>query len=168
MRSLIGLVVLVLLVAACGNAAEELTERAIEAGGGGNADVELDLDDEGQGEVVVETEDGTQTMNFGSGELPDELEIPVPDGYEVVASSVLEQGDEQIVTASLTYPGGDIDEIVAHFDDWYEDLDGVNKSENSFDDGRQVVWFTQTPVRNVSVMGRAGEGSVEVTVSQQD
>ncbi len=164
MRSLIGMVVAALVLAGCGSAAEEISERAIEAGGGANADVELD--DDGQGEVVIETEDGSQSMSFGSGELPDELEVPLPDGYEVVASSVLEQGDENIVTATVAYSDGDIDEIIEHFEAYFEDLDSAfNKTEQRFDGSLQVLWFTEAPGTNVSVV--QADDVVQVTVTQQ-
>ena len=166
MRSLIGMVVAALVLAGCGNAAEEISERAIEAGGGANAEVELDLDDDGQGEVVIETEDGSQSMSFGSGELPDELEVPLPDGYEVVASSVLEQGEEKIVTATVAYSDGDIDEIIGHFEAYFEDLDGAfNKTESSLEGSRQVLWFSEAPGTNVSVV--QADDVVQVTVTQQ-
>lgn len=49
MKSLIALIALGLVLGGCGNAAEEIAERAAEAGGGGDVDIELDSDDEGGG-----------------------------------------------------------------------------------------------------------------------
>ncbi len=163
MRRIFVLMVAVLLVAACGNAAEEVAERAIEAGGGGDVDVEFDDDGE-TGEIVIESEDGSQTVNVGDQDLPSELTVPMPDGYEVIASSVIEQADETIVTAVLVFPGGDIEEIAAHFDDYYEGAEGVNRTETSFEGGTQYVWLTEQGA-SVSAVSRDGEDTVEVTVT---
>ena len=162
MKSLIALLALGLVLAGCGNAAEEIAERAAEAGAGGDVDVEFD--DEG-GEFTIESEDGTQTVNVGSGELPSELTIPIPDGYEVIASSVIEQADETIVTAVLVFPGGDVEEIAAHFDDYYEGTEGVNRTQTSFEGGTQYVWLTEAGA-SVGVVSRDGEGTVEVSITQ--
>ena len=161
MKALIALIALALVLAGCGNAAEEIAERAAEAGGGGDVDVELD--DEG-GEFTIESEDGSQTVNVGSQDLPSELTVPMPDGYEVIASSVIEQADETIVTAVLVFPGGDIEEIAAHFDDYYEGTDGINRTETSFEGGTQYVWLTGAGA-SVSAVSRDGEDTVEVTVT---
>lgn len=162
MKSMIALIALGLVLAGCGNAAEEVAERAIEAGGDGNVDIELD--DEG-GEFTIESEDGSQTVNVGSGELPEELTIPIPGGYEVIGSSVLEQGDEMIVTAVLVFPGGDIEEIAAHFDDYYEGVDGATRSQTSLDGATQYVWLTDQGA-GVSAVARDGEDTVEVSVTE--
>lgn len=162
MKSLIALLALGLVLAGCGNAAEEIAERAAEAGGGG--DVDIEFDDEG-GEFTIESEDGSQTVNVGSGELPEELTIPIPGGYEVSASSVIEQGDEKFVTALLVFPGGDIEAIAAHFDDYYEGVDGVTRSQTSLEGGTQYVWFTEQGA-SVSAVARDGEDTVEVSVTE--
>jgi hypothetical protein len=165
MKSLIALIALIalgLVLAGCGSAAEEIAERAAEAGGGG--DVDIELDDEG-GEFTIESEDGTQTVNLGGGDLPSELTIPIPDGYEVIASSVLEQADETIVTAVLVFPGGDIEEIASHFDDYYAGIDGTSRTETSFEGGTQYVWLTEDGA-STSAVARDGEDTVEVTLTQ--
>lgn len=161
MKSLIALLALGLVLAGCGNAAEEIAERAAEAGAGG--DVDIEVDDEG-GQFTVESEDGSQTVNVGSGELPAELTIPIPDGYEVVASSVIEQADETIVTAVLVFPGGDVEEIAAHFDDYYGDA-GISRTETSFEGGTQYVWLTEDGA-SVGVVSRNDEDTVEVTITE--
>jgi hypothetical protein len=163
MRRIVLLIVVGLFLVACGNAAETVAEKAIEAGGGGSVDV--DLDDEGGGEFVIESEDGSQTVNVGGGELPSELTIPMPDGFEVIASSVIEQGDEKFVTAVVVYPGGDIDEIAAHFDDYYEGIDGTNRMQTNLETGTQYIWLTEEGV-GVTAVARDGEDTVEVSVTE--
>lgn len=163
MKSLIALIALGLVLTGCGNAAEEIAERAAEAGGGGDVDIEFDEDGE-TGEFTIESEDGSQTVNVGGGDLPSELTIPIPDGYEVVASSVVEQGDEKFVTAVLVFPGGDIEEIAAHFDDYYEGLDGTSKTQTSFEGGAQYLWLTELG-SGVTAVARDGEDTVEVSIT---
>jgi hypothetical protein len=163
MKRIVILAVVGLAVVACGNAADEVAERAIEAGGGGDVDVELD--DEG-GEFTIESEDGTQIVNVGDADLPAELTIPMPGGFEVIASSVIEQGDgEMFVTALVTFPGGDIEEIAAHFDEYYEGIDGTSRTQTSFDGGTQYLWLTELGA-GVTAIARDGEDTVEVTVTE--
>jgi len=65
--------VLLLILTACGSAAEELAERAIENETGG--DVELDLDSDG-GSVNIESDDGSLTI--GGGVVVDRVRIGTP------------------------------------------------------------------------------------------
>ncbi|MDH3248721.1 MAG: hypothetical protein OEQ47_07155 [Acidimicrobiia bacterium] len=162
MKSLITWLALGLVLGGCGSAAEEIVERAAEANGGG--DVEIELDDEG-GEFVIESDGGTQTVNIGDGDLPEGLITPIPDGYEVVASSALEQADGRFVTAILVYPGGDIEQIAAHFDDYYEGLGGTTRQQTSFEGGTQYVWSNERGI-GVAAIARDGEDAVEVTVTE--
>ncbi len=162
MKALVTLIAMSLIVAACGNAAEEVAERAIEAGGDGNVNVELD--DDG-GEFTIESDDGTQTVNVGSGELPEELTVPLPDGYEVVVSSVADQPGGRFVSVMLTFPGGDIEAIAAHFDAYYDGVDGTSRQQLSFEGGTQYVWSNESGF-GVAASARDGEDSVEVTVTE--
>lgn len=89
--------------------AEDVAERAIEAGTGGEADVEIDRDggvtiesDEGSvtvdpdsGEVVVEGSDGDTTYQGLTGDLPDGFptEIPLVKGNIAFGQSVSEGSD---------------------------------------------------------------------------
>ena len=163
MKSLIALVALAMVLAGCGNAAEEIAERAIEADGNGDADVELDFDD-GGGQVVIETDDGTQTVDFGGDEIPDGLETPFRDGFEVVSTTELAQGEELAITATVNYPGGDIDEFVAFYDDYFSGAEGISRTDNALEGARQVFWIAPDAVKTVSVIEREGDGYVEVTV----
>ncbi len=164
MKSLIALIMLSLVLAGCGNAAEEIAERAIEAGGNGDADVEFDLDDDGGGQIVIETEDGTQTVDLGADELPDGLATPFPDGYEVISTTVLEQSGGGVTTATVNYPGGDIDDIVSYYDDFFAGAEGISRTDNDLESARQVFWIAPDAVQSVTVIERDGEGYVEVTV----
>ena len=164
MKSLIAFVVLALIVVGCGNAAEEIAERAAEAGSGGDADVELDLDDDGGGQIVIETDDGTQTVDLGADELPDGLETPFLDGYEVVSTTKLAQGEDVAITATVNYPGRDIDEFVAFYDDYFSGVDGISRTDNTLEGARQVFWIAQNAAQTVTVIERDGEGYVEVTI----
>lgn len=162
MKPLIALIALGLVLAGCGSAAEEIAERAAEAGAGG--DVDIEVDDEG-GQFTIESEDGSQTVNVGGGELPAELTIPIPDGYEIVGSSVIQQDDEMIVSVVLVFPGGDVEAIASHFDDYYGSTDGINRTQTSFEGGTQYVWLTEDGA-SVAAVARDGEGTVEVTITE--
>ena len=113
-----------------------MTEQLIEAGVEGDVDVDVSGDGEdmsinvesedgdfsidvsGDGDdatIEMETEDGSIVVGSGA-EVPDGLEIPVPDGGDVMSSIAA----EDMVLVSLTYDLGRFDEIV----EFYEELDG--------------------------------------------
>lgn len=167
MRHKIVLMLMVGSLVACGSASEEMADGAIEAGSPGPADVELDLEDEAQGEVVIETDDLTQRVDLGATEVPESLEVPLPDGYEIIASSDIESGDERIISVVVQYPGGDIESIIAHFDDHFAGDPDAAKNETSIENARQVLWFADDPRVNVVVIERDGEDLVEVSIAQQ-
>jgi hypothetical protein len=105
-----------LFVAACGSAsdkaAEQLAEELIEASGGG--DVSVDVSGDGDDVTIeMETEDGSVSIGVGT-DLPDELDIPVPDGGDVMTSFVSDDG----VSVSLSYGGDRFDEIYGFYEDW--------------------------------------------------
>lgn len=92
------------------------------------------------GTVVIEGEDG-ETMTIGGGEIPASLQIPVPEGGEVI--STIESGSD--VTVSLVYPAASHEAIVAFYDDALNaGSGGVTRSESTFssDDGdiHSVFW----------------------------
>ncbi len=105
-----------LLMAACGSAsdtaAEKLAEELIEAGSDG--DVSVDVSGDGDDMTIeMETEDGSISIGVGT-ELPDELDIPVPDGGEVMTSFVSDDG----ISVSVSYDGDRFDEIHGFYEDW--------------------------------------------------
>lgn len=63
--------------------------------------------------IEMETEDGSVSIGVGT-ELPDALEIPVPDGGDVMTSFVSDDG----VSVSLSYEGDRFDEIYGFYEDW--------------------------------------------------
>lgn len=92
------------------------------------------------GTITIEGEDG-ETMTIGGGEIPASLQIPVPDGGDVV--STIESGSD--VTVSLVYPIASHDAIVAFYDNTLNaGSDDVTRSESTFssDDGEihSVFW----------------------------
>lgn len=155
-----------LLVAACSSAsdvvADNVAEQLIEAGVEGDVDVDVSGDGEdmsinvesedgdfsidvsGDGDdatIEMETEDGSIVVGSGA-ELPDGLEIPVPDGGEVMTSVAA----EGMVLASLTYDLGRFDEIVAFYEEWTAGSgDEWDSQSLSFDSGegaqRNQMWI---------------------------
>jgi hypothetical protein len=100
----------------CGAAAEKLSEeaaeRALESASGG--DVELDVSGEGDDFTVnVESEDGSFAVG-SDVEIPDELQIPVPDGGSATTAGT----QDGATFVSITYPIDRYDELVAFYDDW--------------------------------------------------
>ncbi|QBI20154.1 hypothetical protein ER308_11665 [Egibacter rhizosphaerae] len=110
---------LALLLAACGNMVESLTERAVgEALSDDEQDVDIDFDegvtvtgedgeqsevsfDEESGELSFSGEDGEMTL--GGGELPDEFpdEFPLPEGAEVLGQQTQRDDDGLSLSVQL-------------------------------------------------------------------
>lgn len=110
MRRLTLVFVFALVVASCGG--EQISEKIAEQAIGGNVDVEISGDGD---DVTINIESDEGTLSFGLGaSLPDELDVPVPDGGNVMGAGT--QNDS--VFASVVYPGDRFDEIVAFYDSW--------------------------------------------------
>lgn len=110
------LIGLALVATSCGAAVEKLSEeaaeRALESASGG--DVELDVSGDGDDFTVnVESEDGSFAVG-SDVEIPDELQIPVPDG----GSATTAGAQDGAVFVSITYPIDRYDELVAFYDKW--------------------------------------------------
>lgn len=122
-------VVLTLTVSAC-SPGEQLAEQILESQEG-VGDVEIDTD---SGEVSIETDEGSATI--GGGEIPDEFPVDVPDGGQVLG--VFQSGND--MTLSMTYDGGDIDDVIGFFDNWIagSSLEVANKIEVT--NPRAVTW----------------------------
>jgi len=155
-----------LLMAACSSAsdvvADNVTEQLIEAGVEGDVDVDISGDGEdmsinvesedgdfsidvsGDGDdatIEMETEDGSIVVGSGA-EVPDGLEIPVPDGGDVMSSITA----EDMVLVSLTYDLGRFDEIVEFYESWTAGSGDEWESQSlSFDSGegtqRNMMWI---------------------------
>ncbi len=146
--------VLALVAAACGSvsdtAAEQLAEELIEASGDG--DVSVDISGDGDDVTIeMETEDGSISIGAGT-ELPDSLEVPVPDGGDVTTSVEMEDG----VLVVVTYPDGDYDAIVTFYDDWTAATgEAFDRQSMSLDTGgpdqRSTTWIGPDSETFVSV-----------------
>lgn len=151
---LVAIAAFALLVAACGSAsdkvAEKLAEELIEA----SSDGEVDIDVSGDGDDVsfkVETDEGSFTMGSG-GDLPDGLEIPAPDGGDVMTTMAAEDG----IMAMLSYEGNRYDEITGFYDDWTASAGGDwdRQSFNMESDGetaRTTMWVLDSGDQSVNV-----------------
>lgn len=164
-----------LTVAACSSAsdvvADNVAEQMIEAGIEGDVDVDVSGDGEDmsinieseEGDVSIdvsgddeemtiemETEDGTVSIGVGT-ELPDELEIPVPDGGDVMTSFVADDG----VSVALTYDLSRFDELTGFYDDW-TGSSGDEWTSNSMsvdsDDGTQRMQMWTDPGTGTIIM----------------
>jgi len=107
---------MVLVVAACSS--QDTAETANDSGDGGD--------------VTVSTDGG----GGSSVDLPDGLEIPVPDGGEV--TTVLD--DSSYLAVALNYPLDRYDDIVAFYDDYTEGTgEEWNRSESTNDMGDGLI-----------------------------
>lgn len=165
-----------LLVAACGSAsdtaAEKLAEELIEASSDGDVDVDISGDGD-DATINVETEDGSMSIGTGA-EMPEGLEIPVPDGGDVMMSF----SADDAVNASLSYDQGRYDEIVAFYEDWTgstgDEWDSQTMTTGSGDDSvRMNMWALENGESLIAVADCAAMGSdttdlnaVCVTVTQ--
>jgi hypothetical protein len=108
--------VLALLAAACGSAsdtaAENLAEKLVEASSDGDVDVNISGDGDDV-TIEMETEDGSVSIGVGT-ELPDGLDIPVPDGGDVMTSITA----DEVISVSLTYDQARYDELVGFYENW--------------------------------------------------
>lgn len=174
-RLVIVLFAVMLLAAACGgqSAEDALLEQILENSGEDIGNIDINTDDgdfslniEGEdGEdisisgggddddftMTVEGEDG-ETFTIGGGEVPDGLQVPVPDGGDVVSSFT--SNDDKSV--SINYPAADFDQLVSFYDSQLGSGDSVSRFESSYstDDGtmRNVSWTDDTNgLWNVSV-----------------
>jgi hypothetical protein len=116
MKRFLLIFVLALLAAACGG--EQISEQIAEGAIGGNADVEISGDGD-DFSINVESDDGSLSLGSGAS-LPDEMEIPVPDGGDVTMAGT--QGTS--VFAAVSYPKDRYDEIVAFYDSWTDGAGG--------------------------------------------
>lgn len=101
--------------------------------------------------VTMEGEDG-ETMTFGGGEIPDNLDLPVPDGGTVTMS--LSSGTD--ATVMLQYPLSDFDGLVAFYDAQLDaSSDSVDRNETTMStedrDFRTVNWSDTDYTWNVTV-----------------
>lgn len=157
-----------LMLVGCGRVAEEVAERAIEAeleseGGG---DVDIDMSADGTGEISFESEDGSGSVSIG-GDLPEQLTVPLVDGYDVVSSSVSESDGEAFVVVSLEYSVSEVDALVEFYDGHFSDMDGVVTNQSSSDGIETWSWSTSDFATTVNVTHFESEEMLSVGVTQQ-
>ena len=191
-KVLVLLIALALAVSACGDSAEEqVLEQILESGDSGISDVDIDSDsgdinisfededgqdvsisasgDEDDFSMVIEGEDG-EVMTFGTGELPEGLQIPVAPGGEVQSS--ISGGSEILVI--LQYADTEYEELVAYYEDQLDSAsEDVEKSETSFttEDGTfRTAYFTPSSGSDwtVSVGDCIGTPGICVTIAQSE
>lgn len=135
-RATVVLVVL-LLAGACGSAAEQVIENAIENDLG--EDVELDID-AGDGQINIETDEGS--ASFGGGEVPGALSDVVPSGGDVINAFEGSDGSNAMASVALTYPIERYDELVAFYTEFTAGLDATFQ-EGPDVDQRASYWTIQ-------------------------
>ncbi len=138
-RLIVMIVTATLVLAACGKAAETLTEKAIEAQTGGNVDLSDD-----RGSISFESEDGSGSISIqsdGSGEtgtisgtdgegnefstrvggteIPDDFPMPVFEPSEVTAVITTEASVGSAFIVKLEIAQGDADAVLAFYEDWF-------------------------------------------------
>lgn len=148
--------VVVLVLAACGNAEAD------------NAEVDIDED---SGNVSVETDEGS--FDVGSDlEIPDGFSIAVPPGGSV--ASVLELDNEYAV--SVIYDIDEFDDVVDFYTDWTaEQAVEFDASTNEFEsaDGipfKSFIWYgnelsTSINIVNCFILGPSGDETEQVCLS---
>jgi hypothetical protein len=148
--------VVVLVLAACGNA--------------GADDTEVDIDED-SGNVSIETDEGS--VDVGSDlEIPDGLSIEVPPGGSV--TSVLELDNEFVVT--VFYNIDEFDNLVDFYTDWTAEQSGdFVASSNEFEsaDGvpfKTFIWYgddisTSINIVNCFLLGPSGDEIERVCLS---
>lgn len=182
-RMVVAVAVLALLVGACSSGsddvAENVAEQMIEAGLEGDVDVDVSGDgedmsisiDSEEGEVSIdvsgddeemtiemESDEGTVSIGVGT-ELPDELEIPVPDGGDVMTSFVADDG----VSVALSFDQGRFDELTGFYDDWTSSS-GDEWTSNSMsvdsDEGTQrMEMWTESGTGTMIMVADCADGS---------
>lgn len=181
-----------LLVVACSSAsdvvADNVTEQLIEAGVEGDVDVDVSGDgedmsiniDSEDGDVSIdvsgddeemtiemETEEGTISIGVGT-ELPDSLEIPVPDGGDVMTSF---EADDA-VSVALSYDIGRFDELTSFYEDWTGSSGGEwasNSMSVDSDEGTQrMEMWTDSGTGTMIMVADCADGTVDASSTESN
>jgi hypothetical protein len=110
----------------------------------------------------MESDEGTVSIGVGT-ELPDELDIPVPDDGEVLTSFVADDG----VSVALSYDLSRFDELTGFYEDWTGSSGGEwapNSMSVDSDEGtqRMEMWTdsgTGTMIMVADCADGTGDGS---------
>lgn len=152
MRKLTILLLAVTVLAGCGRVVEEVAEQAAEQA------IERGIESESGGDVDIE---------FAGGDLPEELTMDLPGGYEVLSSSTMTDDTETFVSAILEYPAGDLDAVIAFFEDEFASMEDSQKVESSSDGNNSWSWFASDASVTAGVYYVDGDPTLTVNVSQQ-
>ena len=122
MRRLAVIIVLGLVVGACGRVAEKVAENVAENQPGvGNVDINQT---DGTVKLEVKGDEEEGSVVFGGGDVPSDFPIPLPDGGEVQTVVDATQNSERTVSVTVTYPLDRYDEIVEFYKEWADGLPG--------------------------------------------
>ncbi|MDX1448398.1 MAG: hypothetical protein R3246_04980 [Acidimicrobiia bacterium] len=161
MRSLAALAVFALVSVACGSAAETIAEQAAEQSGGGDVDVEFDSD----GDAIsydVETEDGSASVDVGSGDLVEGFPVPVPDGGDVLFSGSSDMGGTVGYSATISYPAGDYERLVDFYTEQFADLSDTQTFSTS-GDASTTTFSSAEAGWSVSIVSSSGGVQLAIT-----
>ncbi len=102
------LAMLAVVVAGCSSPSDTIAENIA-----GNIDGVNDVDiNSNTGEIKVETDEGS--ISIGGGNVPSDLFVSLPGGYDVQAVVETDSGS----SVSVAYDQGRYDELVTYFNDW--------------------------------------------------
>ena len=160
------IVVVALIAAGCGKAAETVIENAIEnqleeEGGG---DVNIDLDEDG-GVVSIETDEGS--MSIGGTEIPDDFRLPLPD-YDEVVGVITQTGDFASSMVTLSFDPDDFDDVAELYEDFFnEEGWELSRTDSSSDGDRMVIIYASKDEISASAIVGHNDGEDLATVIAQ-
>lgn len=158
-RSVVGVVGVAMLLAACGgtNVAEQIIESQ---DGVGNIEI-----DENSGSIVIEDEEGDVSAVIGGGDLPADFPVPVPSGGTVMA--VVTTGDDE--SASITYPSSEYNAIKDFYENWATSTGEIlNTFESSSPEAKSWSLQDGDKTYSVSVADTGSETFVSIVVVTTD
>ncbi len=143
----------VTLLAGCGRVVEEVADQAAEQA------IERGIESDSGGDVDIE---------FAGGDIPDELTMGLPDGYEVLSSSTMTDDTVTFVSAILEYPADDLEEVVAFFEDEFASMEDSQKVESSSDGNNSWSWYASDASVTAGVYYVDGDPTLTVNITQQN
>jgi hypothetical protein len=135
-RIVIAIVSAALMLSACGNAADNLTEQIVESESGGDMEISDDSivfqSDDGDATMTVTGDDegvsisGTDesgediNIQMGGTEVPDDFPMPIFDPSDVTLVSSFEMATGSSYSVTLKIDPGDAADAIAFYKDWIE------------------------------------------------
>ena len=148
-RALVGMIVAAVLVTGCESTVDQLTDLAMDrmdnAVDGASESVLLD-------EIVP---------------LPDNLTVPLADGYRVLSATDSSFDDHTFVTVSLLYDNADVDALVGHFDVVFAEYGSDQRTETLTDGSRSYAWSSVDPIRSVALTSIDDGTFIAVGISEE-